>query len=158
MAHVDQSMVNFKIPLAHIAELVPDPIKTAGSGADTRRVIRCKVNRQFATSPGGGLTPWGELKTALDPEWTCPNPETEELHFCMLPEFWDLWYTVITACKMQRPQEWVRFYDGGYMEHPYMRGLYMRQGYGIQRWATGQVYVGNWKNHVYEGEGTLWSK
>ena len=24
MAHVDQSMVNFKIPLAHIAELVPE--------------------------------------------------------------------------------------------------------------------------------------
>ena len=59
---------------------------------------------------------------------------------------------------MERPQEFVRFFDGAYLEHPHMKGLYMRDGYGIQRWANGQVYVGQWKNHVYSGDGTLWGK
>jgi len=163
MEHVDQSMLSFRVPLAQLAEIIPDN-QTTGEGDDKKKICRCKVNKQFANSDE-----WSTLKLALDPEWRCVNPENEDLSFCMLPEYWDLWNSVTKSCNMERPQEWVRFFDGGYMEHPHMRGLYMRHGYGIQRWANGQVYAGHWRNHVYDttkasksigtsSEGTLWAK
>ena len=49
-----------------------------------------KINAQFATGEE-----WSALRLALDPEWRCITPENEEVSFCMLPEFWDLWHTVI---------------------------------------------------------------
>lgn len=33
----------------------------------------------------------------------------------------------------------------------------MTSGEGIQRWPNCSVYVGAWKNHVYDGFGTLWN-
>ena len=33
----------------------------------------------------------------------------------------------------------------------------MRSGKGIQRWPDGKTYSGNWDNHVYHGEGSLYA-
>jgi hypothetical protein len=134
-----QSMLKFPIPLAHIQEVTPDPYKTVGNGDQEMKVIRIKANRQFANDD-----PWRRLKLALNPEWKCQNPDSEEIQLCMLPGYWDLWKTVIGECQMERPQEWVRYFDGGYMEHPYMKGLYMRHGYGdhfLQRHRQEYTYV-----------------
>jgi hypothetical protein len=57
---------------------------------------------------------------------------------------------------MLAAQLWVRFYDGEYVEHPNISGTYMRAGRGIQHWVNGQIFDGNWENHVYHGVGTLW--
>jgi len=148
--HVDQSMVKFSIPRSHIDSLIR--VQSLPSQED-HQVIKLKVNPNFALKG-----PWTSLRKALNPDWECDQPEQEEVKFMMLPIFYKVWRSVIKECHMDVPQNWVRFYDGGYMEHPYISGTYMRSGEGIQRWASGQIYVGNWKDHLYHGMGTLWAK
>jgi len=147
---VNRSLLKFSVPLSYIQEIRPEAFKTYG--VEKKRSIMLKVNPQFAN-----CVEWSMLKTALDAEWQCSNPDSETVHFAMRPEFFNLWKQVIEECQMTKPQEWVRFYDGGYLEHKHMRGVYMRHGYGIQRWNDGKVYVGSWKHHTYDGPGSLYS-
>ena len=71
--------------------------------------------------------------------------------------YWDPWKDVIVSCGLDKPHEFIHFYDGSAIQHPALGSCQMRNGEGIQRWPNGQVYVGSWKNHVYDGEGTLWA-
>lgn len=151
MEAAEQAMLSFRVPLAQIQDISADEVKIVGKGDDKKKIIHVKVNPQYATK-----AQWSSLKTGMNPEWECERPDKEAVSFCMLPAYWDLWQTVIKECAMNKPQEWVLFYDGGYREHDDIRGYYMRDGYGMQKWANGQLYVGNWANHVYDGDGTLW--
>eukprot|EP00927_Polykrikos_kofoidii_P060178 TRINITY_DN55243_c0_g1_i1.p1 TRINITY_DN55243_c0_g1~~TRINITY_DN55243_c0_g1_i1.p1 ORF type:complete len:829 (-),score=73.82 TRINITY_DN55243_c0_g1_i1:80-2533(-) len=54
-----------------------------------------------------------------------------------------------TACSIES-------YVGGVVYHPTIRGIVMRSGVGTQLWPDGRVYAGQWANHVYHGEGSLW--
>jgi len=146
-----QSMLKFSVPLSHIQEILPSSAfaDTEGGSTQKMKLIKIKCNRENSKDE-----PWSNLKLALNPEWKAADDE--EMNVFMLPEYWELWKTVINDTGMDRPQEEVRYYIGGYLPHPHMKGLYMRNGTGTQRWPNGQVYSGGWKNHVYDGEGQLW--
>lgn len=51
---------------------------------------------------------------------------------------------------------WKRFYTGDLQENPAFPGSFIRQGKGIQRWATGQMYDGQWVKDLPDGTGSLW--
>eukprot|EP00929_Paragymnodinium_shiwhaense_P013631 TRINITY_DN121473_c0_g1_i1.p1 TRINITY_DN121473_c0_g1~~TRINITY_DN121473_c0_g1_i1.p1 ORF type:complete len:2646 (+),score=729.13 TRINITY_DN121473_c0_g1_i1:454-7938(+) len=146
---VNRSLLRFNVPLAYLSELKLDPRQTFG--VEKNKALKLTCNPQFCTSPE-----WSALRLALDPDWKA-NPHSENIVVCMRPEYFDLWMKIITESQMHTAQESVRFYDGAYQEHTTLRGTYMRDGLGVQRWANGQLYSGTWKHHVYNGEGALYA-
>ena len=98
---------------------------------------------------------WTAFRLALNPDWE-PQHSNEFVTVAMLPAYFELWRQVIRDCQMDSPQEFIRFYDGAYEEHPHLDGVYVRQGQGVQRWMDGRVYEGEWVRHVYEGRGKLY--
>lgn len=143
--NLQDSMLKFSIPLDIVQDVQAEAHRRLGR--EQRPCLRINVKPQFELSPE-----WQALKLALDPDWQ-PRHNFERLEVCMAPAEFELWRQVIAASSMLRPQEWIRFYEGAYMEHPRISGVYMRHGSGAQRWADGRVYAGQWKNHVYHGQG-----
>jgi len=142
-----RSMVRKRVPLIQIKEVhCRAPIRKSDAYE-----IKFVLDRQHEKSDE-----WKELREALDPDWEPVDPGNESITVAMDKNHYEMWKQVIVDSQMLAAQEWIRFYDGEYKEHPKITGTYMRQGRGIQRWANGQIYDGQWANHVYDGTGSLW--
>jgi len=163
---IDRILLKFSIPLVAIAEI---RIVTHRQGADTyQKRLRISIKTQheedeepFSTEKASDgiqhMKGWAAFRKALDPDWQ-PIPNREYIEFTMGENFFDLWDTVIGESGMRRPQEWVHNYEGQYIEHPLIRGNYLRHGKGAQQWSNGQYYDGEWANHVYSGRGKLYAR
>lgn len=100
---------------------------------------------------------WKALRFALDPDWKMLDRNDEKLEIMCRDEYFRVWESVIFESEMEKKQSWVRHYDGPVLDHPYIGGIYMRDGAGDQKWADGTIYRGQWKNHMPFGDGELWA-
>lgn len=147
---VGRSLIPFDVPLSQIQEITTEEFKAYG--VQKKLTIKLKVQKTFAER-----AEWSSLKRALDPGASTKSGDYEAVHFCMLEDYFKLWQQVIKDSGLQTKQTWVRHYNGVYQEHPHMKGVYMREGSGTQRWPNGQVYEGEWKGHACHGTGKLWA-
>jgi len=143
-----KSIVAFQIPLRYIKEIREEAHKKSSDGTKSLRFI---LNPQFENS-----NEWKAFRIAINPDWEV-QPNNESIRICLPPNFYELWHEVIHDCEMKLPQEFIRYYDGEYEDHPIISGTYMRHGQGIQRWGDGRVYSGHWVNHLYDGHGSMFA-
>ena len=143
------STTSFKIPLKFLQHITVGPF--AGSGDASSSVVGFRVLPEFEDS-----VEWRRLKRALQPDWE-PFHGSEQVLVTVNPEHLQMWQECIRNCGMDTRQESIRFYKGSVCDHPQLDGVYMRAEQGLQTWADGRVYRGEWENHTYSGYGALYA-
>jgi len=146
----DNPLLKFQIPLAQLQQFYVG--KRIYVDDQKYYTFSMQVSPDFVGDPE-----WSGLMKVLDKNWDPKDGSGTTLKFALSPYYYKLWRHVIEESGMLAKQEWIRFYEGDFMDHGHL-DVYMRKGNGMQQWGDGQVYSGGWESHVYHGEGKLWQK